>query len=328
MKLDLIIPHLLTAPPGTGDLPSCKLLETLLARSVVHNAENYYFAQLFSLVNLPEKISPAWLSSMADGYHHANIYLRADPVHFQALTDHALLLDAQSLNIQAEEAAQLVAAFNAHFFTDGIQLHANQMQRWYIQFRQNIDVNTTPITQAIGRNVRHFLPTGNDAIRWRKILNETQMLFHAHAVNQQREDAGQRAINSLWLWGEGGRELAGVDYSAPIYADEIVARGVASLVNAPCKSVHDWLQAPDAGLLVLDDLITAASYGDAESWLSAFENICQNVLPIVFNAVRTGRIKQVALYPADGRCFTFNSSDLNKFWRLRKPLKHWIRYDS
>lgn len=327
MKLDLIIPHFLTAP-ASAELPFCRLLETMLARSTLRDTKNSYHAQLFSLVNLPEDTSLAWLSAVADNCEQEKFCWRADPVHFQAHTDHALLLDAQSLAIAPDEAAQLVAAFNAHFAADGLQLYAANPQRWYLQCHSTINVTTTPITHAIGRNVRHFLPTGKDAMQWRKILNETQMLFHAHAVNQQREAAGHRTINSLWLWGEGQREIAKVECSASIYADDIVACGVARLANQNKKSVQDWIQQPAKGLLVMDDLVTAASYGDAEAWADAFNNICQNTLPVILAAMKTGKINQINLYPADGRCFELRAADLYKFWRLRKSLRHWMRHDS
>jgi hypothetical protein len=328
MKLDLIIPGLLTLPSATDALPVCRLLETWLARSKVSHAKHDYHAQLFSLVNLPDATSPAWLSALADNCERPHLLWRADPVHFQAQTDHAVLFDSHSLNIEQAEMAQLVAGFNAHFDEDGLQLHAVDSHRWYLYSQQPMNVKTTAITQAIGRNVRHFLPAGDDAMRWRNILNETQMLFHAHAVNQQREDAGVRSINSLWLWGEGRRNVDQIDYTATIYADEIVARGAARLANAPSKPVIEWMQQPGAGMLVLDDLMVAASYGDVAGWTEAFDALCQNKLPIILNALKTGVINRINLYPADGRCFTLCAKDVYKFWRLRKHLQHWMQYDS
>jgi hypothetical protein len=328
VKLDLLIPHLLTPPAATADIPSCRLLETWLARSVIRDAKTDYHSQLFSLLNLPTDTSPAWLSAMADNCAKDFMQWRADPVHFQAGTDHAVLFDSQSLSITTDDAMQLVAAFNAHFAADGLQLHAAHPQRWYIQSQQPLNVKTTSLTQAIGRNVRLFLPTGDDAVRWRSILNEAQMLFYAHAVNQQREANSMRTINGLWLWGEGQRDVDQINYPASIYADEVIARGIARLAKSKAMSVNDWLQNPACGLLVLDDLVMPSSYGDIDGWLDACEKLCQEKLPIIYNALKTGDLSQINLYPADGRCFTLNKNDVRKFWRLRKPLNHWMQYDS
>ena len=78
----------------------------------------------------------------------------------------------------------------------------------------------------------------------------------------------------------------------------------------------DWLQ------------VGLDSNGDIDGWLDAFTKLCHEKLPVIFNALKTGRISQVNLYPADGRCFTLNKNDTRKFWRLRKPLQHWMHYDS
>ena len=328
MKLDLLIPYLLTPPAATADLPSCKLLETWLSRSVISHARPDYHSQLFSILNLPTETSPAFLSGLADGCDAAFMHWRADPVHFQARSDHALLRDSHSLNITADEAAQLVAAFNQHFAADGVQLFAATPQRWYLETQHLLNLKTTPITQAISRNVRHFLPTGQDQVLWRKILNETQMLFYAHAVNQQRESLGQLTVNSLWLWGEGCREWVKPVMSPILYANEIIAYGAAKFINTTRKTVDDWKQHPAAGLLVIDDLVMAASYGDAEEWMCEFDRLCQRTLPVVFNAMKSGKIKQINLYPADGRCFALTNRDFRKFWRGSKPVKYWMRHEN
>jgi hypothetical protein len=326
VKLDLLIPYLLTPPAVTADLSSCKILETVLSRSVMTQAKIDYHSQLFSLLNIPVDTSPAFLSGLADGCEPAFRYWRADPVHFQAQSDHALLRDGQSLAITQAEAAQLVAAFNQHFATDGVQLFAATPQRWYLQSQQQLLLTTTPVTQAISRNVRHFLPVGADAIRWRKVLNETQMLFYAHDVNQQREASGQLTINSLWLWGEGHHDSIPSATSPVIFVDEILARGAARFLNTACSSCEDWMHNPVPGVLVIDDLVLATSYGDAEEWQRGFDNICQNILPAIMRALKSGKIKQINLYAADGRCFRLAASDLRKFWRWRKPLSYWTQH--
>ena len=328
MKLDLLIPHLLSPPSAAVQLSACPLLETWLARSVMCDASPDYHAQLFSLLNLPSTISLAYLSSLADGCDTAYSYWRADPVQFQAQSDHALLRDGQSLNITSDEAAQLVLAFNQHFAADGVQLFAATPQRWYLQSQPRMSMQTTPTTNVIARNVRHFLPQGADAVRWRKIMTEAQMLFYAHPVNQQREASGQFTINSLWLWGEGSREPVVANSSVTVYANEVIACGGATLLKALCLSCEDWQQQPVPGLLVLDDLIMAASYADAAEWQRGFDQLCQHTLPRIFNAFKDRKITQINLYPADGRCFTLQINDLNKFWRWRKPLAHWMRYEN
>lgn len=327
MKLDLLIPYLLSPPTPSATLPACKILETLLAHSEQSPAQANYTHQLFALANLPADTSQSWLTALADNCAPQFYQWRADPVHFKAHADHAILLDSHSLAIQTNEAQQLVAHFNQHFADDGLQLFAATPERWYLQATNTLQVTTTTLAQSVGRNVRLFLPTGVDALRWRKILNETQMLFYAHAVNQQREAENQLTINSLWLWGEGYQPAVDAKSSLAFYVDEITVRGVARVLQTPCSSVAAWLQQPTHGLLVLDDLLLPASYGDAERWREAVQIICQNILPVVLRALKSGQITQLNVYPADGRCFSLRATDLRKFWRLRKPLSHWMHYE-
>jgi hypothetical protein len=41
------------------------------------------------------------------------------------------------------------------------------------------------------------MPQGEDALRWKQLLNETQMMLHDADVKQQ---SGQLVINGIWVW--------------------------------------------------------------------------------------------------------------------------------
>ncbi|MEO6271072.1 MAG: hypothetical protein ABIP08_12300, partial [Lautropia sp.] len=94
---------------------------------------------------------------------------------------------------------------------------------------------------ASGRNVAGYLPDGPDQRRFRKLLNEIQMSWHEHPVNQEREAAGALPINSIWL-------------SGPVTLPALDA----------------WNQALAEGRLALDDsLLDARLRDDREQWLEA-----------------------------------------------------------
>jgi hypothetical protein len=48
-------------------------------------------------------------------------------------------------------------------------------------------------------NLRDVWQGNQDAKAWRKLLNETQMLWFTDAVNQHREAEGKLPINGLWV---------------------------------------------------------------------------------------------------------------------------------
>ena len=125
-------------------------------------------------------------------------WMHADPVHLRPDQDRLILFDGRMLEIGASEAEDCVAAFNAHFAGEGLQLLAAQPTRWYLKLAAPPGVVTTPLNDVTGRNVNHFLPRGERRSHWCRLLNEVQMLFHHLSVNQQREARGLAPINGLW----------------------------------------------------------------------------------------------------------------------------------
>ena len=338
-KLALVIPGLLGPLPELDQqdiqLPDCSVLQKWLAcaETTTTRSENYYdlLAELFGI--RPDyaitKIS-ALMDNCGCSQGH---WLRADPVHFKADMEHTILFDQNSLHIDDDEARALVDSFNQHFAEDGIKLYAGHRHRWYLSFDCQLDIQTTPLPDAVGRNVNHFLPVGADALNWKRLLNETQMLFHAHEVNTAREARGLMTINSLWLWGEGEepQSVNNTDWYW-LMANDAVAQGVAlcsEIKSIPLADAVEELHLPDGnGMIVLDQVMGPASYGDVYAWKEAVEKICLDWFGKLHQLLTTKQIKQLELYSADGRRFNLTSASLLKFWRRKKPVSYYLsRYE-
>lgn len=54
-----------------------------------------------------------------------------------------------------------------------------------------------------GQDVGDWWPTGAQWQPWRRLLNEIQMTWHEHPVNETRQENGQAPINGVWLYGGG-----------------------------------------------------------------------------------------------------------------------------
>lgn len=54
-----------------------------------------------------------------------------------------------------------------------------------------------------GQDVGDWWPTGSAWQPWRRVLNELQMTWHEHPVNQARQANDQPPINGVWLYGGG-----------------------------------------------------------------------------------------------------------------------------
>lgn len=333
--LSLVIPGLLGPLPELLEQPfvdePCSLLQRWLSRSNVTSAHagNYHdlMAELFGLdpgYSICHYTAVHDDCDISEGY-----WYRADPVHFKPDIDHALMLDHHLLEVMTDEAEQLVASFNRHFAEDGVKLVAPHSHRWYLQFEQVLDLETSRLDEAVGRNVNHFLPQGKDALNWRRLLNEAQMLFHMHEVNQQREQQQSLTINSLWLWGEGRGTNAQPrpDWNWLI-SDEPFSRGLAIMAGIPVYSIQqgtDQLASlKGKGLMVIDTIAGPASYGDVAEWFLSIEQICGQYLQALDSQLKASHINQIDLHTGEGRCFSLHKADRFKLWRRLRPLRQFV----
>ncbi len=131
-------------------------------------------------------------------------WLCADPIHLHFAREQLLLADATELAITAAEASALIEACNAFIETEepGLgRFEAPAPDRWYLRLGAPARASFAALDDVVGRPVALFLPEGEDARRWQRLANELQVMLHNHPVNQAREAAGRRTINSLWFWG-------------------------------------------------------------------------------------------------------------------------------
>lgn len=99
----------------------------------------------------------------ADGGQPGSAYwLRADPVHLALRGSEVILHPLASLT--ADEAGQLCETLNRHFAHDKLHFLAPHPQRWYLRLEQAPNIETHTLAQAAGRDIRHYLPYGQDAL--------------------------------------------------------------------------------------------------------------------------------------------------------------------
>lgn len=224
----------------------------------------------FGLEGIPE-LPHAALSLLGAGTDPADAcWLHADPVHLIAQRAELVLMDAQRLEIQPAESAELIDALNTHFAQDGLRFQARTPACWYARTDAELRLRTVPLADAVGHSVDALLPQGDDALDWHRWLNEAQMLLHAHPVNLAREAHGALAINSLWLWGTGRLPACSTAFAAA-WGNDPALRGMARRANVADHPLPTdtaaWLRNTTAGahLIALD----APAGGDAAQAIQA-----------------------------------------------------------
>ena len=263
-------------------------------------------------------------------------YMYADPVHLQADLDHAILTSSVDLNISESESSDLCTILNQHFEQDGLNFERLNKDEWLLSSPNKIEMSTTPLSQAVARNVNFILPKGKGSDYWKKILTEAQMLMYSSDVNSYRESIGEQSINSLWFHGSGElpalkEGIANTNVSS-ICSNDVMLKGLAKHIRSDYISMPvsandyiDYLLSKHrgkAGLLHLAELEHLINYTDSNIWLEKLTELLEKwIYPLIALAGKNN-IK-VVLYPCDNKQYHFSKYDAMKFWR-KAQLDNYI----
>lgn len=127
---------------------------------------------------------------------------------------------------------------------DGIQIEPLADGLWRVHADFEVTSQLISPLALMGQDLGDWWPTAPAWRHWRKRVNEIQMAWHDHPINQMREQKGLPAINSVWLYGGG--------------------KGFTPAANP----ATDWV----------DTLSLASSRGDWQSWLDNWAEIAPLVL--------------------------------------------------
>lgn len=264
-------------------------------------------------------------AALGDGLQPDGYWLCADPVSLVLHRD-SFALAACTSALRLAQAQQLVAALNRHFAADGMRFHAADAGRWYLSLAQRPELRTHPLAQVLGRDIQPYLPQGSDGLKWHGLLNELQMLLHAHPVNAELEQEGAMPVNSVWLWGGGELAAGAPQPGLSVWADDALARGLAlahqSRLAALPSSAQDWLrQAHAAGEhLVIQPPLSAAA--PQQAW----ERLESDWFAPLLDMLRKGQVARLTLHLAGEsvNSFSVTRADLWKFWHRARPLEDYL----
>ena len=294
MHCELAIPGLL----GGSSEARFAALELLLARGRRQRAParslEAWLSEVFELGDGP--FPAGALTVMGCGGDPGDgTWARADPMHMRLFRDHFATVPGETFEVQREEADGLCEALSRHFAAQ-LEFQACEPRRWCARL-----VNDAAL---------------NDAL-----LNEVQMLLHAHALNEAREARGELPINSLRFWGAGRAPRSAQCRWQSVAAADPAVRGAARLAGARHRplpgSAPEWLdRLPEDGRhLVLLDAREAPLADLERDWFAP-----------LLAGLRAGRVGMVTLHALDGAeevSFETIRGDLRRFWRTKKPVEHY-----
>lgn len=306
MPANLIIPAFLRAHEAAGR-PRLPMLERMLARATQREPRHTRdcLAELFGLE--PAAIQPGPFMRLADGgQRDEGWWLRADPVHLAPDRDQLVLMLGSMLEASQEELQALARAFDATYAAEGWHLEFFHQGRGYLRAPRPLDVVTHEPELFVGGPVLAAMPIGTDGRLLKQLMNETQMLFHTHAVNTAREEASRPAINSLWHWGGGKLPVASGRAPKRIVADLPLARGLAIWAQQTAS-------APAAGTQVLDGDLIALVAEDMQA-------LDRDWFGPLFAQVKSRTLPGLDIHLEGLGDFDLDSSATRRFWRFPKPV--------
>ena len=345
MQLTLLIPELIWPEPADHDALdalACPALNTLLARSRLNRrAAQSLEATLTDAFGLPEgaPYAPYRLLGETTGptgqptdQPTEACWICADPVHLRFHQERLILADSGSFNIELSEAQSMVCDLNTHFADLG-RFHAVAADRWYLQLATSSDLHALhvpPLSTMAGRSVENQLPDTAQASTLRRLLNEAQMLLHAHPANAARENAGHLPINSMWLWGAGTLPARTESCFDGIWSTLPLAVGLGLAAGIPTNAVPANAAALLASaapgsrqLVVLDDLLGPVQYENGDDYRAALQSLESRWFAPLQKALAAGKLKQLRIEASTAYgALTWESSrsDQWKFWRRTQSL--------
>lgn len=148
--------------------------------------------------NLSAGLAPLWAKpSTAD---NTPIWL-AELVHVSPSRDGAALLPASELSITPNQSVALFESAQVLFEGTGFTLHACSTKHWRLELPADFTPVCASPTLVSLSSVNDWWPQDMAARPWRRLVNELQMTWFEHPVNQARYQQGLLPINSLWLFG-------------------------------------------------------------------------------------------------------------------------------
>ena len=264
MQLILTVPGLLALPDEA--LAATRSLRALAAYSDAPRFEpRGIAAALFASLGVAGDAPVAPLALLGTGSDPGDDYiLRADPVHLAADRDTVLLVHAID-DLSDAAAGALVRMLDRHFAGDDLRFEAVRPDAWFARRRDAADIVTTPLDVALRKPLLPHLPRGGDAGRWKRWLNEIEMLLHEHDVNRAREASGAATASGIWFSGGGRLEdvptlPATVAVAAPGRLGDL-ARGIARQSRGRVAEIR----AGETARQALERAVAPAARGEARA---------------------------------------------------------------
>ena len=251
------------------------------------------------------------------------LWLRADPAYVIADAVTLRLVACGNLDLSAAEIDGFAQALKPLFGDAGFPLDATRSDRWYLHGAREakLPIFSAPAA-ALGDDLALHLPEGENARRWRGLLNEAQIILTQHPLNAQRARRGLSPVNSLWIWGAGILPYWVRSDFTQVFSSDKIAHALAKLAKIPASSTFSDALKPipspaaeetvqgNKGSSLLIDLADQRDIAALErDWFTPLDA-----------ALRARKIDTLHLRIESGERYVVTPAHRWRFWRRAKPL--------
>ncbi|HPD55650.1 MAG TPA: cofactor-independent phosphoglycerate mutase [Smithellaceae bacterium] len=156
----------------------------------------------------------------------------------------ALMDDFTAGHISSREAREIILDINSVLGSDKFQFYPGVGYRHLLVWRHGLAApRTTPPHDITGKRISEYLPHGEGADDINELMQKTADVLFNHPVNLDRERAGKKTANSIWLWGQGKKpQLIPLTQKYDIHGGMISAvdllKGIGSLAGLKVLNVE------------------------------------------------------------------------------------------
>jgi hypothetical protein len=231
----------------------------------------------------------------------------ADPVYLEPRLDHLCVHALRRTGIPSSDIRELFNYLQQRLAEGSDFGFARLGTFGYLRADKGLATATAPTYVVHGDRPDKFLPAGEGADDYRRLVSEIEMALHEHDVNLERLQNGLQPVNSLWIWGGGCAPERRAQELPTLFADDPLVTGFWE--SASARSFH-WPSDLEA---CLED--SARGFVAMTPDLVDDIDFLEHCLAVLYRALSRGKLGRVVLLSRDGIRADIGRRDSLRFWR-------------
>ena len=235
----------------------------------------------------------------------------ADPVHLEPRLDRVFLHALGKAQAPASDMRPLFDHLQRELENDAKIGFVRVGSCGYLRASEAMATASVPAYVLNLQTPTEHMPSGDDAGSYRNLRSEIEMALHDHEVNLRREEQGQLAVNSLWIWGGGSAPEQQTIPLPPLFANDPLLKGhwfsKTGFAGPWPGTIAECIESSDAGF------VAVTLEGDGSE-------VLESCLRQLRQALRSGRLGKLTLIFRDGVRVDMRRSHALRVWRRKSAV--------